>query len=124
MNSDKFLRLARSISLESEHQHKLGVVISSGNRILSVGYNQIRHLKIGKKFTEYDCSLHAERDACSKVDKKKLKGTTLTIYREHKDGSPAEAFPCDQCLFLLTEMKIKKIVSSTAKFPFYKVTKL
>jgi deoxycytidylate deaminase len=102
----------------------MGAVIIKGNRVLATGYNQIRHLKRGSKYTEYDCSLHAERDACSKLDKTELKGTTIVVFRKTKDGNPAEAMPCDQCMWMIKELGIKRIISSCALPALYKVTKL
>lgn len=124
MKIARTIDIAKSLSNHSTHQFHIGAVITAGNRVLSTGFNQIRHLKIGKKFTNFDCSLHAERNACSKVNKKKLKGATITLYRELKDGTPADSFPCEQCMYLLVEMGIKKIISSCSEYPYYKVVKI
>jgi deoxycytidylate deaminase len=121
---EKFFKIAREESFKSNYQHKIGAILVSGSRILSKGYNQIRHLKIGKRYTAFDCSLHAERDCVSKLDKSSVKGADIYIYRETKDGFPALSLPCSQCMFMLHELGIHRIFYTTSEFPFYCKIKL
>ena len=113
------MMLARNESLKSEYPQKVGAVIIKGNRILSKGYNKLRHLKTGKRFTEWEMSVHAERDACRKINKDKLKGCYIFVYRELANGKTSLAKPCDDCYNLLTFLGIKRIYYSTDSFPFY-----
>ena len=125
MNIHGCLELARQVSLKSEFKVKVGVVIVKGNRVLSFGYNQIRHLSRGVvKYSAFSHSAHAERIACSKVERNKLKGATIFISRSFKDGMPALAAPCNDCLNLIKDMKIAKVVYTIADFPFYEIVKL
>ena len=102
----------------------IGAVFVKGNRILSKGYNQIRHLKIGKRYTNFDCSLHAERDCLSKVDKDNIVGGDLYIYRQKRAGGPGLARPCDQCMWMIKELGIKRILYSTETYPYWEKIKL
>jgi pyrimidine deaminase RibD-like protein len=125
MNIHGCLELARQASLKSKYKVKVGVVIVKGNRVLASGYNQIRYLSKGVlKYSAYKHSAHAERIACAKVAKSKLKGSTVFISRSFKDGTAALAAPCLDCFKLLLDMKVAKIVYSVADYPFYEVIKL
>jgi deoxycytidylate deaminase len=119
-----YFSLAKRESLKSNHKHKIGAVLVSGGRVLSRGYNQIRHLARGKRFTNFDCSLHAERHTISKVNKNCLKGSSIFIYREYADGTPAMAAPCTDCYELLKFVGIKTVYFSINEFPFYKKWRL
>lgn len=113
------MMLAKIESEKSTYKHKLGAVIVSGNRILSKGHNQIRHCKVGKRFAPRENSVHAERNACVKVDKEKLKGAYIFVYREFSNGEPALAMPCEDCMNMIISMGIKRVYFSTNKFPYY-----
>lgn len=120
----KYIEKAKEEAIKSEHQHMIGAVFVKGNRILSKGYNQIRHLKIGKRYTNFDCSLHAERDCLSKVDKDNIVGGDLYIYRQKRAGGPGLARPCDQCMWMIKELGIKRILYSTETYPYWEKIKL
>lgn len=124
MRFERYLEVAKIQSLNSNYQQRVGAVVVNKSAILATGYNQIRHLKVGKRYTNFECSLHAERDACRKLDKSQLKGATIVVYRQTKYGIPAEAFPCDQCLWMLQELGVKRVISSCAEYPYYRVTKI
>ena len=118
------LLAAKKESKKSKHLHKVGCVIAKGNRILSKGYNQVRHASTGKRYTNYPESLHAERDACRKVPKKLLKGATAYIYRESNVGNPMLARSCSYCERLLISVGISKIVYTINSPPYYAEYKL
>lgn len=120
MNIYKFMMVAKEESLKSDyHKAQIGAVVVKGNKVLSKAYNEIRHCKVGKRFSPWDNSVHAERNACRKVDKEKLKGTSIFVYRETKDGMPALALPCDDCFNMIQSLGIKRIYFSTNKYPFF-----
>lgn len=119
MNIYKYMMTAKEEATKSNYKQQLGAVIVSGNRILSKGYNQIRHCKVGKRYSPWENSVHAERNACSKIDKDKLKGTTIFVFRQYSDGSPALAMPCEDCMKMIIELGIKRVYFSTNKFPYY-----
>lgn len=107
----KFFDLAKRIASKSDHHlHKLGCVIVKKNRIISMGWNEMKtHSKSNHPWK----FVHAEFKAILNVDPEELKGSTAYIYREHKDGSPALSKPCPHCLHALESVGIKKICYST-----------
>lgn len=124
MKIERYLEVAKRESLNSDYQQRVGAIVINKSSILATGYNQLRHLKVGKRYTNYECSLHAERDACRKLSREQLKGATIVTYRQTKDGVPAEAFPCSQCLWMLQELGVKRVISSCVEYPYYRVTKI
>jgi deoxycytidylate deaminase len=96
---------------------QVGAVISKGNRILSVGHNQIRGYRKCPTDRVWKDSLHAEQDAILKLlNKGKLSsliGSTLYVSRRKKNGDPAIAKPCPKCQSLILAVGIKKVVYTT-----------
>jgi len=120
MNIYKFMMLAKQESLKSTYKKaQIGAVIVKGGSVLAKSYNEIRHCKIGKRFSTWDNSVHAERNACRKVNKEKLKGATIFVYRETKDGKPTLALPCEDCYRMIESLGIKRVYFSTNEFPFF-----
>lgn len=116
----RYLNEAKKQSFLSDYTHKVGCVIVSGNVIISKAYNEIRYCKTGgKSYSKWENSVHAERNAARRVDKEKLIGSTVYIYRETKDGKSALSYPCEACFKMLNELKIKRIIFSTEIYPFY-----
>jgi deoxycytidylate deaminase len=122
-NSTRIRRLidmAIKESQKSSYRHKVGVIIVKGSRIISKGYNDVRYKSTGSiKYSEFKESRHAERDAVSKLDKEEVKGTIVFIGRGYKNGEYALAAPCDCCLSMLIEMKVKRIIFSIPEEPYY-----
>lgn len=116
----RFLLKAKEVSKNSEHQHKIGCVITNGSVILSMGFNKTTFKGRGRKFASYDTALHAERDALSKINKNEVSGLTLYVYRETKNGIPANSFPCDDCRKMIYELGIvKRVIYTVPYFPYY-----
>ena len=124
MNVYKFMMIAREQSLNSTYPQKVGACIIKGNRIISKGFNQMRYCSTGIRYTPWENSIHAERDACRKVEKTKLKGSTIFVYRELANGKTALAKPCTGCMELLIDVGIKKVYYSTEDYPYYNIIKL
>ncbi len=103
----KFFDLAKTISTRSDHHsHLIGCVITKKNRVVSVGFNQMKtHSKAPSPYR----FLHAEAHAILGTPLSDLKGATVYVYRELKDGSPAMSRPCSYCLEMLRTVGIKKI---------------
>ena len=120
----RMLRYARRESKRSAHHHRIGVVICQGSTVISRGFNQVRAARVGSTFTNYPESLHAERHACMQVQRESIRGNTLYIWRETKQGLPAKSLPCINCIRLLEELQIHKIIHSDSEFPFYKILRL
>ena len=118
-------RIARDEAAKSTYRHQVGAVLVCGRRILSRGHNSVRYLSIGvNRYTKYRCSLHAERACLSRVEKNKIKGCDVYVYREFRNGKPAIAKPCKQCLYMLFDLGIRKIYFTISEYPYYEVIKL
>jgi deoxycytidylate deaminase len=120
----RMLRYARKESRRSDHHHKIGVVICQGSVMQSRGFNQIRAARIGITYTNYPESLHAERHACMQVQRESIQGSDLYIWRETREGLPANARPCANCLRMLVDLEVRRIIHSDSEFPFYRVIRL
>jgi len=104
----RFFQLAKKISQTSNHpDHQLGSIIIKGNRILSVGVNNTKtHPKAG-----YLKGLHAELAAIIRA-KTDLRGSSIYVYRETKNGQIACSYPCVDCQEAIQTSGIKKIYYS------------
>lgn len=120
MSYQSLLNRAKKEAAKSKHMHKVGACLYKGGSLLSSGYNQVRLKSIGRTFTNYPESLHAERDACSKTKRIKLKGSTICVVRVNNQGKFLLAKPCSDCMDLLTSLGVRKIIYSTSVKPFYK----
>jgi len=110
---NRYLRIAKELSINSDHaQHKIGAVIVNKNRIVSKGWNQ---LKTHSKSPHPYKSIHSEFDAVNKANPEQLKGATIYIYREHKNGECAISRPCPSCFSMLKSKGIEKIVYTSEK---------
>lgn len=104
-----FMAYARKASLESTYHHKIGVVIANKKTVLATGFNQLRHKRFGNRFRAWPESLHGEIDALTKVNRFKLEGAEVYIYRENKNNIPVISYPCENCYEALKWAKVKKI---------------
>lgn len=92
----RFFELAQKLSKFSDHsQHHLGCVIVRGNKVVGMGFNQLKtHSKSPHKYK----SIHAEFHAIIKSRSEDLSGCVAYIYRETKSGHPAMARSCSYCM--------------------------
>jgi deoxycytidylate deaminase len=109
----KFFKLAKVLSEKSSYCHKLGAVVVKKNKVIGTGYNKPNktHPKSNNSFK----TVHAELDAILKVNAEELNGATIYVYRETKDGLPANAKCCKYCRELLKMVGIKKICYTSDK---------
>ena len=105
--TDRLFDIARSMSKKSKYCHQLGAVIAKKNKVMSVGFNNPykTHPRSNNRFK----TIHAELDAILGLAKEDLVGSTIYVYREHKDGSPANSKPCQYCQMLIKQAGIKKV---------------
>jgi tRNA(Arg) A34 adenosine deaminase TadA len=111
------LKRAREARLMSDHpQHQLGAVIIQKNKIISFGANYIQKTHPAIRFigkNEHK-TLHAEMVCILKIKNKDiLKGATIAVYREKKDGSFGLSKPCSICYRFLKYYGIKKVIYTT-----------
>lgn len=117
-----YFRAAKAVSELSDHRQPLGCVVVNKHKIVSSGFNS--HLKchrvqalIDSERFGVECPgrLHAEVATLlplmhNGVD---LSNATLYVYRAHKNGTLAMARPCEGCMRLIRELKIKRIRYTT-----------
>ena len=108
----RFFDLARNVSFKSDHRIRLGAVIVKQGRVVSVGFN--RYSKTHPMSNSYNRTLHAEMDAIVGVDRGTLRGSTMYVYREDRNGVQKIAKPCCHCEPVIREVKIKKVIYTTS----------
>ena len=102
----KIFRLAKSASKYSDHrQHKLGCVIMSSGKPISVGFNSQKTHPMMAKYHPFK-TLHAEAAALVPLKFKKIKNGLAVIYREDRFGNPAMSRPCSVCRQILISFGI------------------
>lgn len=105
---NKFIKICKKLAEYSDHhQHKMAALIIKKNKLLSLGYNQ---LKTHPKSPHFFRSTHAEFACIKQLSLEQLRGSTILVYREQRDGTLANARPCESCLKLIIQSGIKKIV--------------
>ena len=119
MDIPSVFRLAKNVSKYSDHRFKIGAVLMKHGKVISVGYNQT------KSHPEaWHTGLHAEIKAIKTSGKIEMSNSTMVVYREHKNGTPATAKPCKHCAKAMKDFGIKTIWYTTSEFPFWKRIKL
>jgi deoxycytidylate deaminase len=107
----RYFDLAKKLTAKStHHSHAIGCVIVQKNRVVSVGWNE---MKTHSKSLHAYKSRHAEFNAILNTPLEDLQRATAYVYRAHKDGSLALAKPCSSCLKTLQLAGIKKVCYST-----------
>lgn len=112
---------------KSTYKHKLASCLISGGRIIAIGHNQLRHHKIGSRWSEYPESLHSEVACITSINKDKIKNATLYVLRISNGSSPRPmlAKPCSNCSELIKWVGgIKKVIYSVPEYPFVKDVKI
>lgn len=112
-----YLKRAREASLISDHpQHKLGAVIMQKNKVIAAGFNYLHktHPAIRTIGKNEDKTLHAEMVCILKIKNKDiLRGATIAVYRQKKNGSFGMSRPCPVCYKFLRYYGIKKVIYTT-----------
>lgn len=115
-----FLTLAINEALKADHQFRIGSVLVNGSRIVSKGFNKphkTHKLAYWNHFKESrECATtHAEIDTLINVSKKVSEKCILYVVRLDALGNLALSKPCDMCMEVIKQMKIKKIIYSIEK---------
>jgi deoxycytidylate deaminase len=105
--SKKYFDLAKKLSFKSQYHHKIAAVVVKKGRILGVGVNN--PYKTHTKSTNPWRTIHAELDAILDSPKEELKGSSIYVYREHKNGNLASSKPCEHCAALIAKVGIIKV---------------
>jgi len=116
-----YFRRARIESKKSSLRIHVGAAISRGGNLIAVGYNQSKSHPMVDTF-----HLHAEASAIisRRYNSDSLVNSTIWVYREIADGTPALAKPCKSCMRLIIAAGVKKIFYTTSKPPYYKTIHL
>lgn len=103
----KFFDLARKLSYKSDyHSHRLGAVIVKGGDVIGVGFNKKKTHPMSK--TRFN-NIHAELSAVLNSGLENLHGCSIYVYRETRQGQPAMARPCVDCMRMLQQLSIDKV---------------
>lgn len=111
-----YLRLAKKVSVNSDHRYQVGAVLVKGKTPMSICCNRAKTHPVyanptGSIHAEMRCLIHAKRHS--------VKDSTIYVWRSHKNGTPALSRPCSTCLELLREAGVSKIVYSIDERPYY-----
>ncbi len=106
-------RLAKDASKYSTYKYKLGCVIISNGKVVSVGFNSTKTHPIMAKYSQFT-TLHAEAAALLPLKFKKIKHGIAVVYRESARGQPAMARPCKICRKILADHGIKEFLYTTS----------
>lgn len=104
---NKYFKLAKKLSFKSDYCHQLGAVVVKKNKVLGIGFNKPH--KTSPKSLHPFKTVHAELDAILDCNRKAVKGSVIYVYREFKDGTPANSKPCQYCEIMLKRAGIKKV---------------
>jgi deoxycytidylate deaminase len=109
MSPEYYLKRAKLLSIKSDNtKHQMGCVIVKGNKILGEGYNCNKtHPASPHKWKR----IHAEFMAVLKANGN-VKGATVYIFRQRKDGVWSMARPCKDCWQMLYNLGVKNVVYS------------
>lgn len=107
----RFCDVAIATAGLSNHHFSVGSVIVKGNRIISLGINQIKtHPILIKKFYNRTLTdkLHSEMSALLRA-KTDMAGAKMYVARKKLKGL-GMAFPCSMCMSMIREAGIKQII--------------
>ena len=120
---EAFFKAAKAVSDLSDHpKYKIGAIVVSKHRIVSSGVNSnSKTHPLQKQYNRYrfadDCAhkCHAELAALLPLirDEEDLSGSSVFVYREHKNGIRAMARPCKSCMALIKDCGIRRIFYTT-----------
>lgn len=105
----RYFTLARHASLKSNMRIRVGSVLVNQRDIVSVGTNSFkthpRCMEVGQ------WTIHAEMDAVIGIDRRRVEGSTIWVYRERRvDDNIGMARPCSSCFKLLAEAGVYRVV--------------
>lgn len=106
----KMFRPAILASLQAQHwQHKIGCALYRKRKLISVGWNIIdKTHPLCLTYENYHVTIHAELMAIIKAKNKieDFDDCFVVVFRQHKNGKPALAKPCEGCKNILKSFGI------------------
>ena len=112
---------ARRVRMNSSQNVQVGAVITRDNKILSCACNG-RGSRTFRAPGYHSITLpkHAEFMAISYINPEDIKGTTVWVWRETKDGVPPLARPCERhCMPFLKAVGVERVVYTTSEDPYF-----
>jgi len=107
--SNSVLKAAIGQAQKSNFHHRHGCVIFKNNKIVSVGYNEMRYCKkLDKRYRKWINSLHAEQKTIL-FTQKNLKRCSILVVRINKEDKLIYSKPCKLCQCLISDSGIGKI---------------
>ena len=102
----------RTAHLSDHPRFRLGAVIAKGSRVLSLGTNKEKKSprSTNPHTNQHGWTIHAELAAILPLSEDNLRGSTIYIARILKSGKRGCSRPCINCMRLIHEAKISKIV--------------
>lgn len=119
-----YFRLAKNISKFSDHRVRVGAVIAKKKPVGAASNKAKTHPRFANPYNSLRNSIHAEIRAIINCGMDNIKGSYIYVYRQHKNGTPAFARPCPNCLTILKEYGIRKVYFTTEEFPYYQEERL
>ena len=115
MKISEMVKKALEMSERSElRTFRHGCVLIKRNKIFSKGCNKYSQRYMNLK-NRYTASCHAELDCIRNcVDRRLLEGSILCVVRTNASGDVSDSKPCQICLSMIKNYKIKKIIFSTS----------
>ena len=102
-----YLRVLLSQCLKSNYPQRLGAIVVHQNKIVGLGYNQVR------RDGHFLDGIHAEEKALLNTIARNRKGSTLYVLRILKNGTQGMSKPCEFCMALIKRLKINQVWYST-----------
>lgn len=116
----KFLRVAEQMAELSDYpQIKIGAVLVKRGVIVSSGHNKNKSHPVQASWNRCmpypipKARLHAEIDCLLHSSEVESEGATLYIFRRITKGKYRNCEPCDACMGMIMNRKIKRIVFTT-----------
>lgn len=117
---NKFFKVAAAVAGTSTYPRvHIGAAIVKKNTVVAVGVNTEKSHPIQKKYNrqrhfrvEIHHNLHAEMAALLRTDED-LRGATVYVYREDKDGKLANCKPCPACQAALYKRGVREVRYTT-----------
>jgi deoxycytidylate deaminase len=109
---DNIVKIAIKEAEKSNFKHRHGCVIFKNSKIISTGFNEIRHCwKLDRKYKKWVNSLHAEQKAII-FSETSLRRCSLLVVRINKKGNLVNSKPCKLCIGFITDVGISKVYYS------------
>ena len=114
----KYLRLAKRVAADSDHDHfKHGAVLVKGGSVINVACNKGNYRAFGDRFRNTQrlghATSHAELACILGLDRAITQGTTMYVVRTNRNGTFRMSKPCEMCARILKHCGVRRVVYTT-----------